>query len=546
MNSDEYSTGLTGADALDALHGRTLHWLFLLTRDARRALYLRGGSRQAGSNCVAGCCRLFPAGDCARAQAPGILTLRWRGGAPGRRPQGCRGADDRPARRLTAKCQTEFGLRREDGCFPHRQNGAGAIRVGAAVAVSHRSGVAVAQWSGAENGRAPNDQPVGIVQVSGSVLGNTKNLGQYNPQGTVILNGSGTAATPQLLEVMGQDYGISQLGFIHNFNYGTLTLANNTYVQLVNQYQNSSSIAPEALYVNSLVVPTGCKLDLNGLHVYARGSQISGQILHGSVTMIPNSGPIGFGNPTLGNVTTPGQLDQWTFFARAGQLYTVLVDPGTGSGVPPYLGYVQVKVADTNGAALAFGTNTSSGTPVLLSGVSVTNDGTYSVQVSASPAAPSSTGHYMVAVWQTTPNVQPLPMNQTVSGSIGTPYSVDQWTFGGNTNQQVRFHLVGLSGTGIGFDLVGPNGWKGFTNITADSALVTLPAAGTYSVNALSLNGQYGAIYAFQMFLTTQTNLPLGTVYQGQWAVSGQAARAQAATAVAVPQQLLRRQTPIK
>ena len=367
-----------------------------------------------------------------------------------------------------------------------------------------------------------SSQPGGTVRLAAGLLGSTRNLGQFSPLGTTVFNGSGTQGSPQVLEVMGQDFGTSQLGFIHNFNYGTLTLANNTYVRLIDQYDNASGTGNEALYVNSLIVPAGHTLDLNGLHVYARATQIGGTILHGTVTQIPNSGPIGFGNPTLGNIATAGTMDEWTFFARAGQFYTILVDPGSGSGVPPYLNYVEAKVADTNGLVLASNTNAASGAVVFLSSVAITNDGTYRVQVHASPASPSSIGHYMVTVWQTTPNVTALTLNQIVSGSIQTPYSVDQWTFGANLNEQVRFHLVSLSGTGVGFDLRGPNGWLGFTNIAADSDFVTLPAPGSYSVVAHSLNGQYGAIYAFQLLGIAITNLALGTPYQGQFVTSGQ------------------------
>jgi len=159
---------------------------------------------------------------------------------------------------------------------------------------------------------------------------------------------------------------------------------------------------------------------------------------------------------------------------------------------------------------------------VFLSSVAITNDGTYRIQVRASSVSPSSTGHYLVTVWQTTPNVTPLALNQVVSGSIQTPYSVDQWTFGANQNDQVLFHLVGLSGSGIGFDLRGPSGWQGFTNVVGDSDFVTLPTSGSYSVLAHSLSGQYGAVYAFELLGITITSLALGAPYQGQFAVSGQ------------------------
>jgi RHS repeat-associated protein/uncharacterized repeat protein (TIGR01451 family) len=368
-----------------------------------------------------------------------------------------------------------------------------------------------------------SSQPGSTVQISGSLLGNTRNLGQFSPMGTVIFNGSGNSSSPQLLEVMGQNFGTSPLGFIHNFTYGTLRLANDTYVRLFDQYVNSSGTGAEALYVNSLVVPTGCTLDLNGLHVYARAAQVGGSVLHGAVTTIPNSGSVGFSEPTLGNLAAAGQLDEWTFFARAGQFYTVLVDPGSGSGVPPYLNFVEAKVVDTNGVVIASNTNASSGAAIFLSGVAITKDGTYRVQVHASPASPSSIGHYMVTVWPTTPNVADLVINQTVGGTIQTPYSVDQWNFVATAGQIVRFHLVNVSGTGAGFDLKGSGGWIGFSNVVADSDFIMLPTSGNYSVTAHSLSGQYGVVYAFQMLLTGQTDLPLGTVYQGQWAGSGQA-----------------------
>src|ERR1039458_3324215 len=100
---------------------------------------------------------------------------------------------------------------------------------------------------------------------------------------------------------------------------------------------------------------------LNGLHLYARALQLGGTVVNGTVSQVPNSGPIGFGDQALGNLASAGQLDQWTFFARAGQYYTVLVDPGTDTGVSPYLGYVQVQVLNTNGQVIASATNAASG-----------------------------------------------------------------------------------------------------------------------------------------------------------------------------------------
>ena len=62
---------------------------------------------------------------------------------------------------------------------------------------------------------------------------------------------------------MSQDLGSSSAGFNRNFVYNSLALANNTYVQFVDQSENTAGIGAEALYVNSLVVPAGTTLDLN-------------------------------------------------------------------------------------------------------------------------------------------------------------------------------------------------------------------------------------------------------------------------------------------
>jgi len=367
-------------------------------------------------------------------------------------------------------------------------------------------------------------QSGGTIQVAGNLSGSTVNAGGFSALGTLILNGSGTGAAPQFFEVMGRDFGISPVGFIHNFTYGTIILANHTYVRLIDQYHNSSGTGSEALYVNSLVVPAGTTLDLNGLHLYARALQLGGTVVNGTVSQVPNSGPIGFGDQSLGNLAGVGQLDQWTFFARAGQYYTVLVDPGSDIGVSPALGNVQVQVLNTNGQVIATAVNSPGGAEILLSSIAVTNDGTYSVQIHAPPAFPSSTGHYLVTVWQTTPNVGSVVLNQIVTGDIQSPYSVDQWNFAASAGDQIRFHLVNVSGSGIGFDLSGPGGPLGFTNLTTDSSFITLPTSGNYSITAHSLNGQYGVVYAFELLETVQTNLILGTAYQGQWAGNGQAA----------------------
>ena len=87
----------------------------------------------------------------------------------------------------------------------------------------------------------------------------------------------------------------------------------------------------------------------------------------------------------------------------------------------------------------------------------------------------ASTGAYLVSLWDSTPNVATLNLNQLTTGQIVTPYQVDAWNFAAAANQQVLFHLVAASSPGVLFRLIGPGGFVGFTDLATDSGLVTPP-----------------------------------------------------------------------
>jgi hypothetical protein len=248
-----------------------------------------------------------------------------------------------------------------------------------------------------------HESTTGTIQLDCSLLSTLTNAVQYNPQGTVTLSGTSTAA-PQLLEAMSRDFGIDPTAYSQNYAYGTLALAYNsyvpTYVQLVDQARNSSGSGPEAVYTNFLIVPAGTTLDLNGLHLYTRAAQVNGTILHGTVTLIPDSGPLTLGVPTPGNISGVGEVDDWTFFGHAGDAVTVGVNPGYG-GVPapfsPPLGWAQVQLLDFTNRVLASASNTSGGTLLTLPPLVLQADGVYTIRINATPGAhASSTGNYVV------------------------------------------------------------------------------------------------------------------------------------------------------
>ena len=244
------------------------------------------------------------------------------------------------------------------------------------------------------------------VDVSGNLLGDTQNASDFAPLGTVVFDGgAGTSNPPQELEAMSADLGAVQAGYNDNFAYGTISLTANTYVQLVDQSHNSSGTGPEAVYADGLILAAGATLDLNGLHLYVRGTQIAStaQILNGTVTQLPSGGPIEPGTPTAGGLVSAGQVDDWTFSGQAGGSVTIVVNPGSGGSPPafsPQLGWVSVEVLDPNGNVLASATNTGSGSGsiVQLSDVALTATGTYTIQIQAPPSESSSTGNYVITI----------------------------------------------------------------------------------------------------------------------------------------------------
>ena len=305
------------------------------------------------------------------------------------------------------------------------------------------------------------------MQLSGNLLGNTTTIAVSNPQGTTVFDGSGTVASPQLLEAMSDDLGNVAAGFVNNFVYGELTLANNTYVELVDQSQNVPGSGPNAVYAQSVIVPAGCTLNLNGLNLYARAVQVSGTVLNGSISQIPSAGALTLATPTPGNLSTAGQLDEWTFFDYGGRTVSILANPGTtGSPVPvsPQLQWVNVQLLDSNNDVLASNANTSAGGIVSLSNIVLPADGTYKILVNGPAGHTASTGNYLVAAYDVTPNVQPLNIDQTSAGTLSTPFALDQWNFSEIAGQQIQFNLLGTSSSGLAFTLTGPGGSTVFSN----------------------------------------------------------------------------------
>ncbi len=364
-----------------------------------------------------------------------------------------------------------------------------------------------------------SSQPGGMIRIATNLLGNTINVDRYTPQGTLSFP-SGT----HLMEAMSADVGDVPTGYVDNFAYGLLVLESGAQVMLVNQATNSPGASQEAVYVNSLIVSPNSVLNLNGLHLYTHLAQFGGSVTNGTISQSPNNtGVLLSGSSLPGSISTAGQLDAYTFYGRAGHYVAVAVDTGSAAVVPPPLSYAYVQLLDPSTNVIASGSNTVAQQTVALLSVPLTVDGTYTVQVRAPGNHASSTGNFLVTIWDVTPNIGTLTLDKQLNGTIETPYSVDLWNFSAVANQQVRFHLLNASSPGVVFDLKGPSGWIGFTNLAGDSDLITLPTSGSYTMTARGTGGAYGINYAFMMEQVVQTTISAGSSISGQLVGNGQA-----------------------
>jgi len=362
-------------------------------------------------------------------------------------------------------------------------------------------------------------QAGGTLWLGGDLLGNTRNVDQWLPQGTLFF----TSGAHQM-EAMSSDLGNVPNGYVHNFAYGTIALASGAQVTLVDESTNSAEPPPECVYTASLIVPGGSTLNLNGLHLYASLTQIGGTITNGTISQVTNNGAaLVFSTSTPGTLSAAGTSNEFTFFGRAGQQVTVVVDPGSGNVPPPKLNCAEVQLLDPSTNLLGQTNNSVAGAPVVLISAGLPTDGTYQIRVRAPVNQPASAGNFLLTVWDSTPEVSSLVINQPASGHISTPYSVDQWNFSAAAGQQVTFELLNSSARGVAFNLTGPHGWVGFSNLAASSGFVGLPSTGGYTVTAFSLGGQYDIGFAFQLVQTVETNITLGTAFTGQLVGSGQA-----------------------
>jgi len=352
------------------------------------------------------------------------------------------------------------------------------------------------------------------VHFPGGLIGTTTNADLFAIQGSVTIAG-GSILSPSPLEVMGRDVGPITAGYHRNFAYDRLQLVS-AYVRLQDDSDNAAGDGVEALYVNTLVVPAGSTLDLNGFNVYARTTEIAGTLLNGIVTMVPEGGILTLGVPVSGTISVPQEIDEWSFYGRTGRSVAVLANPMTT--------LQQVKIEVLNPFNVVIGTASSSfnGESIELLGIELPEDGVYRVLVSAAATAGNNVGNYRLVVFDATVDEYPMNLDQRHIGSLESPYSSDRWTFTSAAEQSLRFHWINSNSPFIRFSLTGPDGWVGFEDINTDSEVLVTPTAGEYVLEAISHEGVAGN-YAFTMARLNAIELTLGEPYAGSLLGTGEA-----------------------
>ncbi|MDX1929927.1 MAG: Ig-like domain repeat protein [Pirellulaceae bacterium] len=267
-----------------------------------------------------------------------------------------------------------------------------------------------------------------VYSTTGSLLVEPSSPLNFTPSGTFRFVGAGTNAAPQFLEAVSNDLGLTSAGFSSaNYLFGTIEVGQNTWVRLTNQADNAPG-ATEAIYTNSLIVRSGATLDLMNFRLYTRAVYIEagGRVINGDVEPVfRDGGNLVLGQPTPGKVDAVAQVDEWTFFARAGGSVALRLNPGSGAqpaAVAPQLSVGRVELVDPAGNRVAFANSPSAGALASISSIVLPLEGIYKVLVSAPPSAPLATGNYVITATDTTPDPRDTSIRIQSSRALNMQY----------------------------------------------------------------------------------------------------------------------------
>ncbi len=231
-----------------------------------------------------------------------------------------------------------------------------------------------------------------------------------------------------------------------------------------------------------------------------------------------------FGQVSTGTITSPAQTVKYSFSANTGDVIDFAVDTTSGTLNP------LIQVFTSNGTTpFASAENTfigCEGGPVELNSVTLpaSPGGTYIVWIS--DCGTTNTGDYSIYAQRTNnpSGAVNLPLDQSVTGTIGSVVQSNTYTLSGTENEVLDFSTLATSGILIPrFRLYKPDGsllssaenvFTGCAGGELEMNTVTLPETGTYTLLFADCNDVNSGGYT--MFVQS-TNDPAGTITDILW-----------------------------
>jgi hypothetical protein len=198
---------------------------------------------------------------------------------------------------------------------------------------------------------------------------------------------------------------------------------------------------------------------------------------------------IAFGQTLSGSISTPAEMDTYTFAAGAGD--KVLVRMGRSSGNV----WPGIRVYSPDGTKLCevFYPSTAE-----IASCNIPSTGTYSILAYDGFNGTLTGDYYLYLQRLNNPgSTVSITFGQTLPGSISTPAEMDTYTFAAGAGDKVLVKMIVSSGIlWKGIRVYGPDGTKLCENHLGEIASCNIPSTGTYSILAYdSFNGMLTGNY---------------------------------------------------
>ncbi len=204
--------------------------------------------------------------------------------------------------------------------------------------------------------------------------------------------------------------------------------------------------------------------------------------------------PIALGQTLSSSITTPAEMDTYTFAASAGDMVLVRMSKSSGTLWPG------IAVYSPDGTRLC---ETYSSSTAVIASCTLTSTGTYSILAYDYFGTGTSDYSLYLQRLNNPGSLVSIALGQTSSGSITTPAEMDTYTFTASAGDMVLVRMSKSSGTlWPGITVYSPDGTKGceaYSSSTAVIASCTLTSTGTYSILAYDYFGTGTGAYSLYL-----------------------------------------------